>query len=127
MSELRLSFGQCSCRSKKNRNNIVNSVCGVILNKLEALSLLNFEQISSLPEEDFYKSCILRKEITVAIYREQLSIDSHLIVVQIFYPTLKFPTYFSFSGIGKIFADGLIFYSSGEKKKAEEEYLYPYW
>ncbi len=105
----------------------MDSACDVILDKLEALSLLNFEQISSLPEEEFYKSRILENEVPVAIYREQLSIDSHLIVVQIFYPTLKFPTYFSFSGIGKIYADGLIFSSSGETQRAKEEYLYPYW
>lgn len=87
---------------------------------------LSFDQLKKFPEEDFENFDVAETRAALTIYKRNIDEQSILIVVQAFFPTWKFPTYFSFDGVGKIFADGIIANKNGKKENASDEYLFQF-
>ena len=70
--------------------------------RIEHLKALGAGQLLNLPEEitDIESCCVER--VTVTTFHELIEHDWHLIVVQAFRETLRWPKYISFRGIGQL-------------------------
>ncbi|WII72749.1 hypothetical protein QJS83_02550 [Bdellovibrio sp. 22V] len=126
MGKFRISFGGASCVECRARSAEETSLCEVVLMRLEHIKALSFEQLKNFPEEEYENFDIKGIQTALTIHRCDLDEQSILIVVQVFLPTWKFPTYFSVNGVGKMFADGIIVNKNGQKSDAPDEYLFQY-
>jgi hypothetical protein len=124
---MRISFGISSCKSYKGSNKFVRNVCDIILSKIEDVSKLTYEQLSSFDEYEYETSYIDNKDFILTTYKNELDNNDILIIVQGFYQTLVFPNYISTSGTGKMFAEGFIVSKDGTKAEAPESMMLDYW
>lgn len=125
MEGFRISFGIASCRLK-NYSAEEEIVCKKILSKIENFKSLSYQQIKGHATEEMDVINVGNKKVSVISYVEKLECDMLLVVIQAFYPTIWKPNFISFSGIGKIFAEGLLYQSNGIVKEAAQELLWKY-
>lgn len=125
MEGFRISFGVASCRLK-NYSKEEEIICKRILSKIENLKLLSYQQVKDHTIEETDVISAGNKKVSVITYVERLENDTLLVVIQAFYPTLWKPNFVSFSGIGKIFAEGLLYQSNGTVTEAAQELLWKY-
>lgn len=123
MGKFRISIGGASCIGYDAKSTEEKVVCEHVLAKLEQLKLLSFKQLKDFSEENFEHIDVHGVQAALTIYKKDLSAGSILVVVQAFLPTWKFPTYFSFGGVGKIFADGIVVSTDNQKSTALSEQL----
>jgi hypothetical protein len=125
MTKFRISFGTSACIKNKSNDVLAKEVCKEVLEKISQIKALNFEQVGRLPSEEMEIKNIKGKEVAYSTYKQDLG-NGVLIVVQAFIPTLIFPNYISFNGVGKIYAEGIIFSQEGNKNMAEDNMLFSY-
>lgn len=122
----RISFGQAACNISDTMPTPERKVCEHLLFKLDNLKSLSFPQLSLFPEVENEKREIEGKIAAFSTYKEVISEDKILVVVQAYYPTWRFPNHFSLNGVGKIFAEALVVTSSGQLEKPADSLLYKY-
>jgi hypothetical protein len=122
----RISLGKASCNVNHSMPAGEQKVCEHVLFKLENLKGLSYQQLSSFPEEETEMREIDGKVAAFSTYKEILNEEKILVVVQAFYPTWRFPNYFSLNSIGKLFAEALVITKSGQFEEAPENLLYKY-
>jgi hypothetical protein len=125
MEGFRISFGDASCRLK-NYSVEEEVVCKNILSRIEKFKLLTYQQVNANATEETDVISAGNKKVKIISYMERLEDDMLLIVIQAFYPTLWKPNFISFSGTGRIFAEGLIFHPNGTIAEASQEVLWHY-
>ena len=123
---MRISIGDPFCRNYSGENNLSAEVCGKISSKINQLRSLSFSQLSDFNSEETKEVHLSRGSLFLTIYVEVSSQGSCLVVVQGFFPTWKFPTYFSLSGVGKMFVDGFSISNEGIISELSDETLYQY-
>ena len=123
----RISFGDLSCRKYNKNKGLGYDICSEIMARLKQLENLGYSQLEKFKPESSEVIYIKKKKLIITTYKEQLLNKELLIATQGFLPTLIFPNYISFNGIGKMFADGLIINSNEEKTIAPIESLLKYW
>ena len=124
---MRISFGSSSSKSYKGDNKVIKELCAKIAFKLDCLKLLSFDQLDKFSDQEPEVININGEGCFLTVYTKKSSKSEILIVVQGFYHTWLFPNYFSSNGIGKMFADGFIIKSNGEKLDCPMNMLFSYW
>jgi hypothetical protein len=84
------------------------------------------EEIAALPEANSRTVPGQGADCTLTTYRYVNEDQETLIVVQALVPTWKKPTFFTFTFVGKVFAEGFIVKPSGEIVDAESIDLAPF-
>lgn len=123
---LRIALGNASCKDCKDKSEQYILVCENLIFRLENASKLSFLQLSSFSEQTIEHVLLGEKEVSFTTYKEQIDSQNILIVVQGFFHTLKFPNYFSFGGIGRIFVEGIVINSENKVTNAPEQLLWKY-
>jgi hypothetical protein len=82
--------------------------------------------LRELPDEGKPEIVANGTETTYTTYRKVLEDGALLIVVQAFVRTLAWPTHFSFSGIGRIYAEGFVVSENGDTSDAPDELLWEF-
>lgn len=121
----RIALGTGSCRTG-GTNLRFQAVCDGLMRRLEALKGSSTERLRKLPEEGQPEAVANGGRVVYTIYRKMLGDGAALIVVQAFLRTLSWPTHFSFSGIGRIYADGFVLTEDGTIKDAPDELLWAF-
>lgn len=98
----------------------------MVLMKLESLKQLPVETLRGLPSTSEEKKIVAKKTLIIRTYNTSIEGGAALVIVQAFLPTLFCPTYFSTSGVGKIFAEALLITPAGDVKDAQDELLWEY-
>jgi hypothetical protein len=122
----RISFGQAKCDVDDDMASPERKVCEHLLFKLDSLKELSFQQLSSFREEEIEVREIDGKLTKFSTYKEVLTEDKVLVVVQAFYPTWRFPNFFTLNAVGKIFAEALVISRSGSFEAPSDDLLYKY-
>lgn len=120
----RVSFGLARCEGFERRTADERALCEAILAKLEWLRALSPDQLVGLKEADSEKVNAAGKEAFVSVYKEEMP-NGYLFVVQGFVPTWRFPTFLSFSKVGKLFVEGLLL-KEGSLSQASDDLLWRY-
>jgi hypothetical protein len=125
MRNFRIAFGVASCKDNTSKNPLVKDICKLVAEKLEILRALSYEQarIFDQEETEFYN--LGGKEALLTIYKETVDEDI-FIVVQVFQPTWFFPNYISTNGIGKLYAEGLVYRKNGQVESASDSDLWSF-
>lgn len=84
------------------------------------------EQLSHFEEQEPERIFIKGGEAIFTSYKREIASGDLLMVVQAFYPILWFPNYISTSGIGKLFADGILIRKNGQIEDAPIDLLLDY-
>lgn len=126
MSKFRIAFGSASCRDNKSKNPQVQEICRVVLEKTEALQNSDPVFLRSFPAEHSEILLLNNQEVLLTVFHEKLPEEKSLIVIQAHYATWRFPNFLSFSGVGKVFVEGLQIDSSGNIQIAPESLLRSY-
>lgn len=122
----RISFGSASCKDFDGRSLTAQKACELVLANLERLKQLTPDQLKGVPAcyvENFRESS---RTITLTTYKEVLRTGEILFVSQGFYSTFWCPTFFSTSGIGRIFVEGLVLTNAGTFRDPHDEELWNY-
>ena len=101
-------------------------MCDRVLARIEQLRLLSREQLFALAPEEHEDCHIVGREVSLSVYRDEISGGSVLVVVQAFVATWRRPTFLSLSGPGHIVAEGLLITPSGEITDAVDEQMWRY-
>ncbi len=126
MGIFRIAFGTASCQTYSGNNSNIKEVCKLVLQKIAYLKSLQFSQLLNWKNSETDIGKIAGKEVLLTAYQQKNEKGELLIIVQAFYPTLKFPNYFSFSFIGKVFANGFIVDSAGSIRDATDSDLWSF-
>ena len=126
MGIFRISFGTASCQTYSGSDSNIKKVCKLVLEKIVYLKSLQFSQLSNWKNSETDVGNVDGKEVLLTAYQQKNEKDEFLIIVQAFYPTFKFPNYFSFSFIGKVFANGFIVDSAGSIRDATDDDLWSF-
>lgn len=121
----RIALGRASCRTGTQRP-VFKAACGGLLSRLETLRRSSIERLRELPDEGKPEIVANGTETTYTTYRKVLEDGALLIVVQAFVRTLAWPTHFSFSGIGRIYAEGFVVSENGDTSDAPDELLWEF-
>lgn len=121
----RISLGTASCRGHESRPPPERALCERVLDKIEWLKGLSSSQLTSLRDQDCEDAYLDGKRGIITTYRQDLP-NGYLFVVQGFLPTFRFPAFFSASGIGKLFVEGLVLHQDGRIEPAAAALLGPY-
>lgn len=128
MSTLRISFGDLHFKNHLNsKNAIVRDACIEATSILSNIKSLSYEQVTGFDKSDSLYKEIQTKDVVFTTFKEQLTKESCLIVVQVFIKNILFPNYFSLTGFGKLYASGLIFNLDGTIQEAPDDKMYEYW
>lgn len=123
---MRVSFGVSSCKGGEKCTKIKKIACDAIFEEVERLKKLRFSQIKELDDKELKNINYQGLDFILAIYKVEMENSIHL-VVQCFYRTLLFPSYLSIKGIGRMYAEGIVAYPTGEFAEANDEILLDYW
>jgi hypothetical protein len=124
---LRIAIGACSCASHAHtRNPLLRELCRRILARLSALNAQSPETLSALPPSRQEFERIDSKDVWLATYRESLTPESNLVVVQGFLPSWRFPRYFGPAGVGHMVADGIVSCAGKPNKAAQDALLWEF-
>jgi hypothetical protein len=122
----RLALGPCRCRHRlfPPRNPVVQQACAELEKRLRHYEALGFEALDSAPR-DYTEVVQLESGFAnFFTYKVDLSLTETLLVLTATVPTLWFPTYLSFHGIGHLVAEGLIYSSNGTVKEAPNDVMW---
>ena len=112
-SSFRIALGRASCRNG-TRNQSFKAVCDGLMSQLEKLRGLPVEHLRELPKENQQGCVVGNASTTYTTYRMSLEDGRLLIVVQAFVRTLAWPTYISFAGVGRMYAEGFVVSQDGK-------------
>ncbi len=124
-SVFRIALGRASCRSR-TKNPALRAVCDHLLARLEILRAMPIERLRELPEEKHEEQTVGDTQTSYTTYRASLANGGLLVVVQAFIPTLSWPTYISFAGVGRMYAEGFVASQDGKTIDAPDELLWEY-
>jgi hypothetical protein len=125
MGKFRISLGSASCTAHEKRCGYERNACDQALSYLATLKQLPVAQLQTFPEETTETINVGDQRLLRTVFRKDLSKNEILLVVQVFMPTWWFPTYFSSSGIGKIFVEGIVV-RDGKVLDANDNELWTY-
>lgn len=101
-------------------------VCSAVKEKISYLKSLKREQLERWQDAEIEEIEVAGKKGILTIFKDKISEQKDLLVVQAFYPTWKFPNYFSIGRIGRVFAEGFFIELSGNVTEVEDADLWPY-
>ena len=126
-NNFRLAIGSGRCKDHAvKRPYGMEYLCRGVVARLEKIKSIKFDQLASLPEENYEEELHERQLLQFTTYNHALSDGSRLLVVQGFFPTWKWPTYISLRGVGHIVAEGLIIDKGDTVTEAPENKMWEF-
>ncbi len=122
----RISFGDASCKKYTGSEKSLLDVCNLVLEKIQYLKNLRIEQLEKWSNIETTEIEVNGKIATLTVFKDTVSQEKALIIVQAFYPTWRYPNYLSFGGVGRIFAEGFYIDTKNEISDAKDSELWPY-
>lgn len=126
MRQLRISIGNASCRGFSGRDPELLKICSLVKEKIQYLKSLKKHQLERWQHEETIEIDVGIQMAVLTVFKDKISEQRDLIVVQAFYPTWKFPNYFSFGRVGRIFAEGFFVEVNDFIQDAEDRDLSSY-
>ena len=124
---LRLAVGSCRCADGAlNKDSRVRELCSRIVARISVIRTLSPEYLVVIPMLRSEEERIEGSPVHLNTYRDQLPGGEHLIVVQGFLPSWRFPNYIGTSGVGHMYAEGVVVAPTGQVREAEEDYLWEF-
>jgi hypothetical protein len=124
-SVFRIALGRASCRTSTS-NPTLTAICRHLLSELERLKAIQIEKLRQLPEEKHEEQDVGGVSASYTTYRANLPDGRLLIVMQAFIRTLAWPTYISFAGVGRMYAEGFVVDQDGKIIDAPDHLLWEY-
>lgn len=122
-STFRVALGPCTCKAVAS-GDIDESICRELLKRLTSLRSENAAVLGALPLYVEELCQVGDRDIRFETIREPVSQQDFLIVVRAFLSTWRRPTWLSFAGVGRLYADGIIVRSSGSIEDAPDELMW---
>lgn len=119
----RIAIGPCRCAGRRLRG-IRSEVCGLVLQRLQAIRSLGPRSLAALPLEEGEALVVSGHPVDLYVIRKPLVGECFLVVVSAFVHTLRWPTYWSASRIGHVLAEGLVVGPDGTVTDASDEHLW---
>ena len=119
----RISIGQSSCKNFETKNPILAQICSEVMGRIQHLNELAGEQLSKWNAETQESLKIGDRLLQIRTYSVNLNAKQILMIVQAFYPTWSWPNFFSFTGVGKLFSEGIVIDADGNKRAATDKEL----
>ena len=126
MEGFRIAIGRASCANYSGNDQNILEVCKLVSEKLTYLRSLQYSQLEKWMELTSETVQISEKEVVMTVFSQKNEKAKLLVVVQAFYPTLKFPNYFSFSFVGKLYAEGFVVEPTGSIRDATDGDLWDF-
>ena len=104
---------------------MVAELCVRVLERLEHLRLLSWNQLSSLTELETTITTVGGRHATISTFRS-VSNGRVFVVVQGFVTSFRWPTFIGTSGVGHIVAEGFLVAEDGSIVNAPDELLWEY-
>ena len=124
-SAFRLAFGRCSCGEPQS-DPLRRAICDELLARLGMLRKRLPNAGFQLPAYADEVQSILGRDVRFETIREDLSDQDVLVVVRAFVHSWRRPTWVSLSGVGHMFAEGLLVKSNGQVVDAPDEVMWDF-
>ena len=124
-SVFRLAFGRCSCGQPQS-DPLRRAICDELLARLGMLRTRLSDAGFLLPAYADEVQSIRGREVRFETIREDVSDQKVLIVVRAFVHSWRRPTWVSLSGVGHMFAEGLLVESDGQVADAPDELMWDF-
>lgn len=126
MGLLRISFGNASVKNFSSSSPSLVEVCAVVNRKVSYLKSLKKEQLEKWAEAETEEISVGGKTGTLTVFKDKISEQKDLVIVQAFYPTLASPNYLAIGRIGRIFVEGFYIDAANNISDAEDTDLWRY-
>lgn len=126
MGKLRISFGSASSQNFSSRDPSLLEICSIIKEKIAYLKTLKKDQLDRWKEVETVEIDVGGKKGLLTVYKDTISTERDLLIVQAFYPNWKSVNYISFGRVGRVFADGFFIDSSNVISDASDNDLWAY-
>jgi hypothetical protein len=124
-SVFRLAFGRCSCREPQS-DQLRRAICDELLARLGILRKRLSNACFQLPAYADEVQTIQGREVRFETIHEDLPDQNMLVVVRAFVHSWRRPTWVSLSGVGHMFAEGLLVKSNGQVADAPDEVMWDF-
>jgi len=101
-------------------------VCKIIEERFQAIQTRLPSDLDSIPKELTELEAIDGYLISFCTSKHPQEDGSTIIVIQAFVHTLAWPTFISFNGIGKLYAEGIVLSRDGHIETAQKELMWQF-
>jgi hypothetical protein len=121
----RIAIGRCDCATPY-RDSIQAKVCEAIRVQLETWLHRLPGDLDGLPDEAYEDVRLEGDSVTFGTYRHAVASGETLVVFQAFVRTWAKPTFLGPSGVGRMYAEGLLVSEAGTVRRAPDELMWPF-
>jgi hypothetical protein len=121
----RIAIGRCNC-AKPYRDRIQAKACEAIDARLQSWSSRLPADLAAVPVEAFEEMLLEGDSVTFGTHKHALESGDTLVVFQALVRTWAKPTFLGPTGVGRMYAEGLVVSPTGAVQRAPDEMMWPF-